>query len=346
MMIECPKCGFIQPRDKFCAKCGVDVERFEPQKPPLYQRLLKNTVVQVIIAVCLVSAMLPTIYLHHSSQQEEFPPEKEVVPSLPSQGAPSKTKLSNKALGLAKKSPVKPLPHKGQMAAKKPSKLLQPSASVESEKQVAAAGVAIVSGKTNKKKRPEIPPEEPRVAKEVHVRFAEVPQASLNDIVFKNSLLGDDGYLRAGAYKLGKRLSQITQKVSGLSFLPGTRSKKLPMSQDEPMTFQFIHAGEGGQDYGLHLKVYSHLNSGDLTVELDGEINLRSVSGENMVNSPLQSSYTLPQNEVLFIELTVLPPQPMDETHMSSLSGTPLSIMSRTDFLEGQTSLVILVQTR
>ena len=112
----------------------------------------------------------------------------------------------------------------------------------------------------------------------------------------------------------------------------------------KPLTFQFLHTDEGGQEYGLQLRVYAQLNAKELTLELDGALNLRSVSGE-IISSPLQASYTLPSNQVLIAEIAI-PPIPMDETHMSALSGTPLAIMSRTDFLDGQTSLVILIQTR
>jgi hypothetical protein len=30
MMMTCPKCGFEQPTDQFCAKCGVNVDSFKP----------------------------------------------------------------------------------------------------------------------------------------------------------------------------------------------------------------------------------------------------------------------------------------------------------------------------
>ncbi len=30
MMMTCPKCGFEQPKDQFCAKCGVNVDNYKP----------------------------------------------------------------------------------------------------------------------------------------------------------------------------------------------------------------------------------------------------------------------------------------------------------------------------
>lgn len=337
MMIECPKCGFIQPKDKFCAKCGVDVELFEPQRPPLYKQLLKSTTVQIFVLIGLVAMMVSTIYFRHSQKQEsllQLSENMEITQTVGPSPSPKSKPVSTSVSKSAKKTSKSPL-------SKELSKDVKVTTSVP-KKQITFSSPK-KRGEKGHQKIP--PPEGPRAMTKIYVRFAEAPQSTLNDVVFKNGLLGSDEYLRAGSYKLGQRLSQMPKKITGLSFLPGTRSKRLPISNDDPMIFQFLHMGEGAQEYGLQLRIYPHLNSGQLTVDLEGEMNLKSVSGENMINSSLQSSYTLPQNEVLIVELAI-PAQPMDEAHMSSLSGTPLSIMSRTDFLDGLTSLVILIQTR
>lgn len=49
MLINCPRCGFQQPNDKYCAQCGVDMETFRPAAPPLTQRLFGNPFVQLSI---------------------------------------------------------------------------------------------------------------------------------------------------------------------------------------------------------------------------------------------------------------------------------------------------------
>lgn len=41
-MMECPRCGFQQPTDQFCAKCGVNVETYVKKPKPFIVRLLQN----------------------------------------------------------------------------------------------------------------------------------------------------------------------------------------------------------------------------------------------------------------------------------------------------------------
>lgn len=36
-MISCPKCHFQQPKDQYCAKCGVDMGNYKPPRPSLGQ---------------------------------------------------------------------------------------------------------------------------------------------------------------------------------------------------------------------------------------------------------------------------------------------------------------------
>lgn len=47
MLIKCPRCGFQQPKDKYCAQCGVDMETFKPAQAPLWKRTLGNPLLQL-----------------------------------------------------------------------------------------------------------------------------------------------------------------------------------------------------------------------------------------------------------------------------------------------------------
>lgn len=49
MLMKCPKCGFVQPEDQFCARCGVDVKNYQTLPSPLLQRVLSHPSVWVIL---------------------------------------------------------------------------------------------------------------------------------------------------------------------------------------------------------------------------------------------------------------------------------------------------------
>ncbi|MBX2987522.1 MAG: hypothetical protein KF802_06465 [Bdellovibrionaceae bacterium] len=51
MLVNCPRCGFTQPQDKYCARCGVDMESFRPPQPSFLRRTLGNPVLQIALVL-------------------------------------------------------------------------------------------------------------------------------------------------------------------------------------------------------------------------------------------------------------------------------------------------------
>lgn len=48
MLINCPRCGFSQPQDQYCAQCGVDMQKYKPKEQPLLVQIFGNTAFQII----------------------------------------------------------------------------------------------------------------------------------------------------------------------------------------------------------------------------------------------------------------------------------------------------------
>ena len=68
MMVNCPKCGFSQPQDQYCAKCGVDMIAFRPAEKPLLQRLASNMSLQVSVLILLVLA--GGLFVRHANKEK------------------------------------------------------------------------------------------------------------------------------------------------------------------------------------------------------------------------------------------------------------------------------------
>lgn len=53
-MIKCPRCGFSQPKDKYCAQCGVDIENYQAPTTPVFKKLMNSTFLQVSVVGALI----------------------------------------------------------------------------------------------------------------------------------------------------------------------------------------------------------------------------------------------------------------------------------------------------
>ncbi len=51
MLINCPRCGFSQPKDQYCASCGVNIEKYVPQKTSLSKKIFSSTLSQVAVVI-------------------------------------------------------------------------------------------------------------------------------------------------------------------------------------------------------------------------------------------------------------------------------------------------------
>lgn len=62
MLINCPRCGFQQPKDKYCAQCGVDMENFKPATPPAWKRFFGNPLIQLSLLVVVAGGVGVSLY--------------------------------------------------------------------------------------------------------------------------------------------------------------------------------------------------------------------------------------------------------------------------------------------
>jgi len=54
MMMDCPRCGFNQPKDRYCANCGLDVDQFLAKPKPFWLRVVQNPVLHISLIVALI----------------------------------------------------------------------------------------------------------------------------------------------------------------------------------------------------------------------------------------------------------------------------------------------------
>lgn len=68
MLITCPKCGFSQPQDRYCAKCGIDIENYKPISPPIFKQIVSNPFLHIFLIFLAVAIVI--IFVRKHSQLE------------------------------------------------------------------------------------------------------------------------------------------------------------------------------------------------------------------------------------------------------------------------------------
>lgn len=65
MLINCPRCGFQQPKDQYCAQCGVDMDGFKAPSAPIASKIFSNFLLQFSILVLLAGGLGFILYQGH-----------------------------------------------------------------------------------------------------------------------------------------------------------------------------------------------------------------------------------------------------------------------------------------
>ena len=69
MLINCPRCGFSQPQDQYCAQCGVDMQAYKPKEIPFFKKLFSSTGFQLSVLV-LITVVAAQFILNRYSPQK------------------------------------------------------------------------------------------------------------------------------------------------------------------------------------------------------------------------------------------------------------------------------------
>jgi hypothetical protein len=80
MLVNCPRCGFSQPQDRYCANCGVDMDNYKPKPTNPVKKILSSPVLHIFIIALIVMASVIAI---KQRQKEELQARIEFLKSGP-----------------------------------------------------------------------------------------------------------------------------------------------------------------------------------------------------------------------------------------------------------------------
>jgi hypothetical protein len=316
-VIECPKCGFLQPKDRYCAKCGLDIENFVPAEVPFAKKILNNTLLHSFLLILAISAT--TLILVQKQKNTTLETDNETT----------------MALDPAKKSGARPEPTsaadittaQNQMQKMSAQETAAPTAATQfpdpvsaDSRQIENTG-AVANAKPNR----------------YQILFFEISQSSLKRISEEGLSLYDGGGVRA--YSLPKVTNLAALKTwNGVRSLPGQSEGDIDTSFTVDLDFVKPLASEL-DEVGMELVMaQTDIKNTGTTVAFSNSLRFRQTDVSAISQSQLEASMNIPHNTVVLV-LGLLPHSPMAADDLQVLQETPMSIYNSKNFRLGNSDL-------
>ena len=310
-MMDCPKCGFNQPNDKYCAKCGVDVEEFRQKPPNVFKRVANSSNVHLAV---IIGVIVGTLFYLFISQRELIQQEVgRIFDGIPILSSRSLDEVNETEPLVARESEVTPEGTETSSLAAEPQGIIEPSAN---------------TGQPEAQKPPSI-----------EVRYLEISKENLRALITTGQVIREFENWRVVYIPSSPSIQSLLQSSRPL---PGSVRQALPaqgeleiLSGDfdpEPnrsfLNFSMIWRMPDNVDWSLISQMR--------TAEVGGppELALREFDGK--------IKWT-PQGALILI---FDPIQRVPVSADSDLTGSPLRVLQSQDFQNGLSDLIIWVEIK
>ncbi len=321
MMQTCPKCGFVQPEDKYCANCGLDIESFKPAPTPFFKRIFGNTAVQIGIVVLIVIAVTIAILLSQKSQVERrLHSNFSQVPIV----VKSPGDETNKATRLNRES------QNSRFVVRAPSPTTKPS---QYEK--------LKMNRTRHRKIGDIAPEK------MLIGFYEMSRASIMEMATEGQVLSATPQSRSMTLPLSHPFLDWREKHPNSRPLGSVINESL--HQGRPINLDFtrpLPPNSGTNEIGATFSLNPiKVNAQEIELGLELAFNMRNHSGNSLITNEVNSTFTFSPKSTLVLS-GYFPHERVFRQDLMSFSGTPLAILASPDFINSVTDLVIVIKTK
>lgn len=304
--MKCPRCGFEQPQDRFCAQCGLDVERYKPSTRSALVALSGSVPFRTVTVVVLGLLSGWLIY-----QRKRLP----VVATTPLQvqeAVPESAPAPNTPTAA---SPVAPA-ESGRQSPSVANKNSTPPAEEKSETQKTAA--VRVSG--------------------LKISAVAVPTVGLTALLENSKSVGSSGSAKALWLK-SLSLNQSKLRDSDWNELESA----LLILQDSPVTWDKMLA-DSGAELGL-LVVVQPPASDPSRFSIKIERHLRETKGEpkEPFNWSVDDLVVTQPGEALVLS-SILPRRKLHSDEIPLLNSPLFRVMETREYQEGLLEVLLVIE--
>lgn len=312
MMHECPKCHFVQPKDRYCANCGLDIESYVPAPEPALKKFSKNTSLHVSIVVILTLLAAMAIYVREKDKiMEHF------------RNAPLLMSSKNSDRG---DTPERPRDENGELQAGQPSEAITAPAPNPSATATALENSA-------------------QARRELTITFAEASVAFIQQLESEGQLLNETAQRRSYLINGPLVINKLKERDPDFRILRGGQNFNLKVGS--PMSFDFTHlSGTQNEDVGLTLDMNPESVTEDLVeLSLMGSLNLKDEAGNSNTSQEISANFSFSPKSTL-VMVGFLPHQQIKPDDKPLFINTPLAVYDSPQFITGITDFVIFIQVK
>lgn len=326
-MMDCPRCGFSQPKDRYCANCGLDVELHRARPKPLWLRVLQSPNLHLgLIGLLMCAVVFYILYSRSSLVSREV--HKILGTPIASRDA-GEGEAAPAATTAVDEEPERPI--EDEVAQVEPPTAEEAAPPTEPAAAPAAAAA------------------EP---KKLELTFFEVPHESLRGLVATAENAGEGTAGRAFLVRTdGAKVAEAIRNGGRRLGEPRT----LGLNAGQQLTIVTPPSTQEPFQFGLSLQI-ARMENREATVRWDSQVVLGQPesAAEMAANGPamravteanLTGSGTLGPHMVLILILEPANRRPRPEFLLKAGDG-PWSIFNSEDFRAQLTDWVALIQQK
>lgn len=342
MLVNCPKCGFSQPQDQYCAKCGVDMQAFKPKPAPMSTRMLTSPVVMIGLIFALVFA--GSLYIIREQRRQEVTRRVDYLKNGPLYAeslAPTTTRDSASANSDTEGASAIPDADVAEAAAPVAQAMAAPAASpgaraaISNEAELSSlAGGSAPTGETDSAAARNVRPVD------MVVHYALAPRARLVQLVEASRAEGQ--FVDFGEFQMGA-LRGVKNVLGRIDVMENVRKRF-----DSPSAAQMWFVGARGNETSLGLTTRVALRGQENGV-LRGEIEIlrnlhesANFSDGVVAKAFGPAEFAVPRGSGLIVVLNLPRVPQYDEASMTPTQF--LRIFRMPDFKQRQSEFIMLVE--
>jgi hypothetical protein len=227
MLIKCPKCGFSQPKDHYCAHCGVNIDKFTPEKENITKAFFSHLLVQISLVTLVAGVTITYFFTRQDLAQKNAPTYRKKIYSSFSKNTAS---VETSEVSLDAKSDTS---HAGTI-------LVEPKNAQEADALISPPSMSTSNATpTNNidSQNSSTSNNQSNISYHIplYLSFHEIDGSLLNDWIKENSELGeredDNSEVKSGIISM----TQFRQQVRDKSLL--TENKKMTLKKKENFLF-------------------------------------------------------------------------------------------------------------